>query len=189
MKKLIGLTLVIILLPLVSCAPSVTEPEVEQEDTQMTEIEKALAERGALNADTVEEASKIAGYPVTAPAFLPEGFHRSGKIMVSQLGVPGFSDAAEFPKHVEQIWTWEEDREVWFMLTQSPKQFGVGGAEPSEVCGRTGERKLSEAGPDTPARLTLGWSDGSLFYSLSGTLAEPLTEEVLLKIVCSVGVE
>ncbi|GAJ25074.1 unnamed protein product, partial [marine sediment metagenome] len=78
---------------------------------------------------------------------------------------------------------------VCFVLTQSPKKFGIGGGEPAEVCGGAGERHFSEADNDGPASLALGWNDGNLFYALSGTLNGPLTEEVLHQIACSVGAD
>ena len=149
------------------------------------------SQEGIWNVDTIEEASQITGYPVATPAFIPDGFQRGSRIMVSQLGagLPEDIERPEFPKNVEQMWTWEEDDSVWFVLIQSPKEFGVGGTEPAEVCGSSGGKGLLEAYHELPARLVLAWNDGKLFYSLCGTLADPLTEEILLQIACSVGVD
>ncbi len=139
------------------------------------------------NVESIEEASEIAGYQIAFPSFIPEGFQRGKSIMIGQLGVPGLTDPAIFSRNVDIVWYWIEDDSVIFVLTQSDKKFGVGNAEPAEICGVTGEK---EADPDRmPPRLTFGWSDGSLWYMFFGTLAGPLDEEILLRIACSVRVE
>lgn len=106
--------------------------------------------------------------------------------MIVQLGIPELGNVDKLPRNVDQVWVWEEDREVMFMLTQSPKKFGVGGTEPAEVCGRPGAKGLIEAEDDHPEYLLLAWNDGDFYYSLGGTLAGPLTEEILIDIACSV---
>ena len=187
MKKLIiGLMLAVLLLVPVSCAPAVSELEVEEEEPSLTEEEeKELALKGILHASTVEEASRIAGYSVATPAFLPEGFHRSD-IAVSQLLF------GNWPRIVEQHWGWQEDSSICLVLIQDPKLEGVAGGEPAEVCGVPGQRALLEAdlGHGRPhPLLAFFWRDDDVAYVVNGTLAGPLTEEILLKIACSVRIE
>lgn len=158
-------------------APASTETERPTAETtvavlteeQLDQREKELAERGALNIATLEEASQIAGYEVSTPAFIPEDFRRNRNIMISQHGVGLPEDmATNFPKEVQQMWMWKEDSSVWFILTQSPKKFGVG---------------------SSGDKFSLSWDNGNMYYGLSGTLAGPLTKEVLNSIASSVGTD
>lgn len=154
------------------------------------EIDLKLRGFEVITTTSGEEASEVAGYRIAFPAFIPEGFERGKNIMVTQLGVPGLTNPANLPRTVEIVWAWIEDDSVKFVLTQSAKKFSVGNTEPAEICGVTGEKGLMEAVPDRmPARLVLGWSDGNLYYSLYGTLAGPLDEEILTQIACSVAVK
>ena len=83
-RLIIGLVLVICLLVTVSCTSEATESEVEKEAiTQAEEEEKPTlteeqqelwVERGVLSVSTIEDASRLAGYQVATPTFIPEGF-------------------------------------------------------------------------------------------------------------------
>ncbi len=161
-------------------------PASEGQELTLTEAEKQmLEERGVLNTYSVEIASRVAGFTVFTPAYIPEGFN-GGQFMVSK---PVAGSPAKFDTtNIQQAYTWSEDWTIMFSLVQAPHKFGVGG-EPVEVCGFPGERKLLPAEGDRPASLTLAWSDGERFYSLYGTLAVPITEEVLHQIACSVGAD
>jgi len=173
----------------VSCSPAATEPE--NQEPVLTEQEKGeMAQRGLVNVDTVADASRIAGFPVATPAYIPEGFS-GGSFSVSQLGA-GLPEEMK-PKfaqvNVQRIWSLEGNHKVMFFLIQTQHKSGIGGGEPTEICGHPGERKFSEAEADRPAKLSLGWEDNGNYFSLFGMLAGPLDEETLEKIACSVKVE
>ena len=187
MKNLLtGLILVLILLAPVSCAPAVSESEVEQErPTLAEEEEKELALKGILHVSTVEEASRIAGYPVATPTFLPEDFHRSDIAVLQPL-------FGNWPRHVEQHWAWQQDSSIRLVLIQDPKLEEIASGHPAEVCGVPGQRALLEADPNhgrPHPLLAIFWRDDDMAYVVNGTLVEPLTEEILHKIACSVRVE
>ena len=163
-----------------------TSPVSEGQEPTLTEAEKQmLEERGVLNTHSVEIASRVAGFTVFTPAYIPEGFN-GGPFMVSKTvaGSPAKFDTT----NIQQAYTWSEDLTIMFLQVQAPHKFGIGG-EPIEVCGFPGESKLLPADGDRPASLTLAWSDGERFYSLYGTLAGPVTGEVLHRIACSVGAD
>jgi hypothetical protein len=150
-------------------------------------------EQGVWNVATLEEASQIAGFPVATPAYLPEGFYRGSNIMVSQPGAglpedikPKFSNMI-----VEQFYYYQGDDSVMFILTQTQHKSGIGGSEPTEICGRPAERAYQEANPQRKypsPMLTLGWENDGSYYQITGTLVGPLDEATLEKIACSVEV-
>ena len=72
--------------------------------------------------NTIEEASLIAGYEVAEPYFIPNNFYRNKSIILSQrgAGLPGFIEA-DFPVEVQQMWFWEEDDSVYFLILQTCK--------------------------------------------------------------------
>ena len=129
---------------------------------------------------TVEEAECITGYPISVPAWLPDGFVRSDNIFVNQ---PPFPNS---PRFVQQFWHNSGDPAYGFDLEQNPGQIGLSGGDPAMINGIPGERKLLPARPpDTPTRLSLTWEDGGYTYFLAAFLHGPITEEVLLKIAAS----
>jgi len=199
MKKLIiGLILVILLLVPVSCAPAATESEVEEEGlTQAEEEEKPTlteeqqelwVERGVLPVSTIEEASRLVGYQVATPTFIPEGF-LPGDFELNQLGFPPQlgGEWGDGKRVVQRQWTWSGDRKIRFLVMQFQGTEESVDGEPSEVCGRPGKRQFFEAekGREYPL-VVLHWWDGEMVYSVSGLLGGPLTEEILHKIACSV---
>lgn len=160
----------------------------------LTEDEiKMLEERGIANVDSIEVASKIAGFQVATPAYVPDGF-RPGKysIMISGAGMPpGMSPKFNNTK-IMQTFVWQEDENISIVLTQSPQQFGIGGGEPADICGRPGERKFSPADPEKGQpydKLTLGWEKEGRYYALTGWLSGPLDEAEMEKVSCSMGIE
>jgi hypothetical protein len=172
---------------LASCAT----PSAEQEGPRLTpEEEEQMAQRGVVNVDTVTDASRIAGFPVAEPDYIPEGFS-GGSFSVSQLGA-GLPEDMK-PKfvqiNVQRIWSWEGNHKVMFVLIQSQHKSGIGGGEPAEICGHPGERRFDEAHDDMPDRLAFGWEDDGNYFQLFGMLAGPLDEETLMQIACSVKVE
>ena len=182
MKRLIiGLMLVICLLVPISCT--------EEEKPTLTEEQKELwVERGVLPVSTIEEASRLVGYPVATPTFLPTGY-LAGDFQLNQLGMPPHlgGEWGDGPRAVERQWTWARDPEIRFVLIQFQGTEESVRGEPSEVCGRPGKREFFEAekGLEYPL-LVLNWWDGDMVYSVGGSLGGPLTEEILHKIACSV---
>ena len=154
------------------------------------EEEEQMAQRGVVNVDTVADASRIAGFPVVEPAYIPEGFS-GGSFSVYQHGANLPEDTS--PKfiwiNVERIWSWEGNHEVMFVLMQSQHKSSIGGGEPAEICGHPGERWFDAAHDDMPDRLAFGWEDNGCYFSLVAMLAGPLDEETLMRIACSVEVE
>ena len=62
------------------------------------------------------------------------------------------------------------------------------GSSPIDICGTTGTRVLDPVDEvnNVPARLVIGWSDGSIGYALLADLSDQLNEEILVQIACSV---
>ncbi len=191
MKSLIiGLMLVMCLLVPISCTTAGTESEVEEEKPTLTEEQQELwVERGVLPVSTIEEASRLVGYPVATPTFLPTGY-LAGDFQLNQLGMPPHlgGEWGDGPRAVERQWTWAHDQKFAFSLHQIPgmTEESVDG-EPIEICGRPGKRGFLEAedGLEHPL-VVLHWWNDDMMYSIMGSLADPLTEEILLKIACSV---
>jgi hypothetical protein len=160
----------------------------------LTEDEiRMLEESGVANVDSAEVASKIAGFEVVVPAYVPEGF-QPGKfsISISGAGLPESMRPKFNNTKVQQTYTYQEDKEVGILLIRSPHEFGIGGGEPAEVCGQTGERAFTKADPangqphDT---VTLCWEKNGIYYALTGVLGGTLDEAEMEKIACSIGVE
>ncbi len=194
---LAGCLFILSLMTTACASPAPDEPEPtldEAEKPQLEQMEKELAERGVLNVSTLEEAAEIAGFSVATPAYVPEGFYRGSNIMVTQLGggLPEDMKPKFTAINVEMSYYWQEDDSVMFMLTQTKHKFGIGGSEPTEICGGQGERKFQEADPQrrnpNPV-LTLGWENDGRYYNITGILAGLLDEETLEKIACSVGTD
>jgi len=186
MKKLItGMILVICLLVSVSCGRGSSESRVEEQKPVLTEEqEEQLAEKGFIIVLTVEEASRLAGYSVATPEFLPEDLRLHEQILVAQLGLGEWGTRK---RHVDLMWSWPEGAHL--LLTQAPGMDVLAGREPTEICGRPGAREFFEAGNGREhPLLVLHWHDGNMGYSLGGSIAGPLTEEILYEIACSVEV-
>ncbi len=161
----------------------------------MTEEEAAqMAELGYVNVDNVADASRIAGYPVAVPTYVPEGFIPEvligGVFSVSQLGATLPEDIGPEVKPVDvyQGYIWQKDESVRFDLTQINLGLSLGESEPAEFCGRSGQRYYREAEGDMPALVVLGWEVDGISYYLTGTLADPLDEATLEQIACSVEI-
>jgi hypothetical protein len=191
MKAKTSWLLVTLLIVLCIVSASCSSSNDVAEGPQMTpEEEEQMAQRGVVNVETVEDACRIAGFPVATPTYIPEGF-AGGSFSVSQLGA-GLPEEMR-PKftqiNVQRIWSREGEPEVLFVLIQSQHKSSIGGGEPAEICGRQGERKFSGAEANRPAKLSLGWEDNGYYFSLSGVLGGSLDETTLEKIACSIKVE
>jgi hypothetical protein len=174
-----------------SVAPS---GEIDYGGLGLTEDEiKMLEERGIANFDSVEVASKIAGFEVAVPAYVPDGF-QPGKfsISISGAGLPESMRPKFNNTKVQRVYTWQEDKDIMILLIQSPQQFSIGGGEPAEICGRPCERKFTEADPATGQpynKLTLGWEKDYVYYALTGTLTGTFNEAEMEEMACSIGTE
>lgn len=173
----------------ISVAPS---GEIDYGGLGLTEDEiRMLEERGIANIDSVEVASKIAGFEVAVPAYLPEGF-QPGKfsISISGAGLPESIRPKFNNTKVQRAYAWQEDGDIGILLIQSPQQFGIGGGEPADICGQMGEIAFSPADPAKGQLydyLTLGWEKDGVYYALTGTLTGMLDEAEVEKIACSIG--
>jgi len=149
-----------------------------------------MAQRGVVNVATVADASRIAGFVVVEPAYIPEGFS-GGSFSVCQHGATLPEDMK--PKviwiEVQSFYVWQGEVRIIFMQTQGQHMSGIIGGEPAEICGHPGERWFDAAHDDMPPRLAFGWEDNGYYFSLFGMLAGPLDEETLMQIACSVEVE
>jgi hypothetical protein len=160
----------------------------------LTEDEiRMLEERGVANVDSAEVASKIAGFEVAVPAYVPDGF-QPGKYMIeiSGAGMPESMRPKFNNTKVHRVYTWQEDKDIMILLIQSTHPFGVGGGEPAEICGQMGERAFSPADPANGQPydgLTLGWEKDGVYYALTATLTGTLDEAEMEKMACSVGTE
>jgi len=151
-------------------------------DPQMAQdAEMLLAEKGFVRVPTIEEASRMVGYRVARPAFIPEGFSDLSKIWVTE-NKPSRS------RSVMQTWV-SKDGSSHVMLVNDPVCRGIGG-EPAEVAGIAGERAFfgTETGRTSPL-LVLFWRDGDISYNLVGIMAGPLDESALNRMALSVTAE
>jgi len=134
---------------------------------------KQWNEEGIYNADTLEEASQVAGFKIAAPAYIPDGFIRSSKFMVVSMGARLPEGMRPNPPriNVDQTWTWGSDRLSLFQLTQANHQFELGNeTEVAVIAGHTGQKQELPAEGDLPAKLTFNWSDGTFRYTVFGFL-------------------
>ena len=167
------------------------QAEEEEKPTLTDEQQDLWVAGGVLTVSTIEEASRLVGYQVATPTFIPEGF-LPGNFELNQLGFPpqlGY-EWGDGIRVVQQHWTWPGERKIFFFVMQSPGTLESRQGEPSEVCGRSGKREFFEAdkGREYPL-LVLHYWDGEMVYSVCGRLEDPLTEEILHKIACSVSTE
>jgi hypothetical protein len=174
-----------------------TPGETDYAGLGLTEDEiKMLEERGVANVDSAEVASKIVGFEVATPAYVPEGF-KAGKYSVNLSGA-GLPEALK-PKfnnnNVQIIYTYQEDRSVVILLLQAVHQSGIGDAgirETVDICGSMGESVFVAANPDEGRlydRLILSWEKGGVYYTLSGVLGGTLDRSSLEKMACSIDSE
>jgi hypothetical protein len=160
---------------------------------QLTQEEKMKMweEKGIYNADTLEEASRIVGYQVAVPSYIPEGFGRYHNIIISKLGGgSGFSEEMK-PKftaiNIVQMWRWDSDRSITFMLTQSQHKFGIGGdQEQVEIGGLKVIRSVTQMEPPRP-NVEYAWEKDGVSYALSGYLQGALDEAAMEKILGSIS--
>jgi len=190
---LLSYCLVFCFLFLTNCSNTVSEePETGLTDEQIQSLKDELGERGSCFVETLAAASDVAGFPVAIPGYIPEGFNRQERIVLSQLG-SGLPAEMKREDHVNIVDTnsfWQEDEKVMFSIQQSQGKAGIAGGEPVWVCGIQGEKKYLPADSRRmyPSEiLTLAIQKDGYSFAMYATLAGPLDEETIEKILCSMG--
>lgn len=199
MKAKISCYLAIVLMvsiALASCAGEVPICDSDDETRLPTQAENEIRweESGIWNATTVEEASEVAGFNVVSPGFIPEDFCRGLSIHVNDpcVGLPESIDCG-LSIHVTQFWGWLEDQHLEFSqraflaLVQTPSAVETGGI-PTEVGDYPATRAYTTAA-DRPAMLSLSWEIDGMYFILSGTITDPITEEMIYEVASSVEVD
>jgi hypothetical protein len=187
--------LIILFLSLTACsAKDSQEAEPALTDAEIEALKAELAEKGGCSVETLGAAEAIVRFPVATPGYVPEGFNRQERIMISQLGagLPEEMKHGEPVNIVNVFYFFQEDETVMFSTQQSRGKAGIGGSEPAEVCGIQGEKKYLPADPRRiyPSEiLTLAIQKDGYSFSMYATLAGPLDEEKIEKILCSMEFE
>jgi predicted small lipoprotein YifL len=160
----------------------------------LTDLEiQTLKERGIANVDSATVASKIAGFKVYEPSYVPEGYS-GGKFTVSLSGA-GMPEALK-PKFnntkIERIYSLRGDTNTIIDLIQTVNKLNVSGSEPVEICGHSAERSFTKADPKSPLkgdRLSFVWEIDGNYFLLSGWLNGTLNEAALVKMACSINID
>ncbi len=161
----------------------------------LTDEEVQLWEsKGTANVDTLERASALAGFKVVTPDYIPEGFSRQKNIILNQLGggLPEGMKPAHSAIIVQTFYFLKGNDSVIFFIQQTDGKMGIGGGEPAVVCGVPGEKQYLPADPRRkyPSEiLILSAEINGVYFSIYATLAGPLDEETIEKILCSVNPE
>ena len=196
MKKLTtGLVLVMLILLLGSCtegpdlANLIRRNPIEEKPALTEQQQEMWFEMGVISVSTIEEASRLVGYPVAKPTYLPLGY-LTGDFELSQIGrTPQLGgEWGDCKRVVTRHWVWAANFKSRFSLMQfqGPEESIDG--EPIEICGHPGKREFHEAEDSREYPLVvLCWFNNRMGYLVSGSLVGELTEEILLKIACSVN--
>jgi hypothetical protein len=160
----------------------------------LTEQEiEALKERGTANVDSAEIASKIAGFKVAEPSYVPDGYTgEKFNVTLSGAGMPEALKPKFNDTTVECIYSYHGETSTLIDLIQKVHRFSVGGSEPTEICGRPAERSFSPADPQShfPGdRLTFTWEIDGNYFALTGVLGDTLDEAALIRMACSISID
>jgi hypothetical protein len=141
-----------------------------------------------MNATSIEEASKLAGYNVATLNLLSAGvrdLESVPEICVVQLRT--FSRGPE-SRLVEQNWKLSDGS--WFTFVQLPRPGesveSIMTGDQISIGNMTGKREYLEADGTVPPRVVFRWYEGGMRYALVGSLTESITEEVLVKLAQTV---
>lgn len=174
---------------LTACSePSAVEPALTEAEIQAVKDE--MAQRGSSSVFSLAAAEAVVGFPIAVPRHIPDGFYRQERIVINQLGagLPAEMQHGDRPFMVDTFYFWEEDENVMFFIEQSSGSPSIAGAEPTQLCGGTGEKGYQPADPRRkyPSEIiALGTRIGDYHFIMSATLTGPLDEEELQKILCS----
>jgi hypothetical protein len=174
-SKLLLLSITAILIAPVMTGCSEKNPMDEQLDT--------LREQGRVieRYDSSKEASKVAGFKVIEPSYIPDGFGKPKyQVFESDAGLPedlkpGFDNTLVF-----STYPYQPDRSVFIQLEQSDHKVSLGEGEATEMCGRPAERSMSNS------VLSFGWEIDDNYFIITGVLDGSLSEEELIKMACSI---
>jgi hypothetical protein len=172
-------------------------PPASQGPLTLEEAEKQFKKTGSALVDTLEKASRLAGYQVATPSFIPEGFvlrdidGQGGVFDVHQPTFPAPNAPVEVAQHYSQNTDPKAPRGPFFILTQSTTTGDVAGGTQTdiEINGHPGKRSLITSSGNNPVSLGLSWREGKVLFMLQGTLQSPLDEATLLKVAESVSVK
>lgn len=176
-----------------SAATVTTAPLTDYSGLGLTDSEiQTLKEMGIANVDSAEVASKITGFKVVVPSFIPEGY-TGGKFMVTLSGA-GLPDNLK-PKFnnttVERIYNYQNNPGNIIDLIQKVYKFSQLNSEPTEICGRPAGRYFAPADPKSLIQgnfVTYNWEINGNYFLLSGWLGTTLDESTLVKMACSINI-
>jgi hypothetical protein len=173
-------------------APATSTTQTDYPGLGLTDTEiQTLEQMGIANVDSAEIASRIAGFKVVVPAYIPEGYI-GGKFMVTLSGA-GLPDNLK-PKFnntmVERIYNYQNNPTTIIDLIQKVHQFSQLNSEPTEICGHPAGRYFAPADPKSAIKgdvVTYNWEINGNYFLLSGCLGATLDEATLVKMACSIN--
>jgi hypothetical protein len=152
-----------------------------------------LKEQGVADVNLAEVASRIAGFNIATPAYVPEGFNAGTFIVqLSGVGLPEELKPKFNNTQVNQYFTRPGEKYPMFLVTQSPHKFGISGSEPAMICGRTVERSFSRVTLDDSVvhdRLVLAWDRDGVSFIIVAVLGEGLNETITANVACSLSTD
>jgi hypothetical protein len=131
------------------------------------------------NASSLDDSSKIAGYQVKSPKWIPDNF-KQDSIVVTQL-LTDSKDQKTRPTQIE----WIGPDESRIILVQLPGG-SVPRGEAVQVAGVTGVKLFYETVSGRPSVIALYWQGSDRMFCLGGMLTESLTQDQLLDIAASI---
>ena len=138
-------------------------------------------DNGTVMVNTIEDARVAAGYQVSGPTFLPDGFAR-GVIFV---------DTHAIQKHINTVTQWwvHDGDGSSIELFQTPGLIRLAEeGSPVTIRGAAGERVLYPTIPGRPFEvLSVFWNDGDTGFLVTGTLTGSLTEDLIMRVAESVA--
>lgn len=159
----------------------------------LEELKKQLLETRSVFVADVDTASALAGYSVATPSYIPDGFFpvelrgTGGSFNIFTLARSIDLDENKYPYSVIQKYSQTGDSSTgvpYFQISQSRNRIGSahrGG--PVQIGEYEGEKALLS--DLVPPLLALDWNDGTMYYSMAGSLTDPLDEATLIQIAAS----
>lgn len=164
-----------------------------QSNQNLEQAKEQLNRDGLVFTNNVETASKLTGYPVKTPSYVPEGYSLAafpeGSFQVFRLGVtdiPIKTDSPEFPYSVLQYFYKSGkivSNEPFFSIDQSRNQISGPGEEPVTINGFQGKKGIFNE--NSRAMIYISWNDGTTSFVLTSWLTDTLDELTLLRIAAS----
>jgi len=174
-------------------APNPAPTTSSVSSVSLEELRKRLLETRSVFVADVDTASALAGYSVATPSYIPDGFipvelrGAGGSFNVFTLARSIDLDENKYPYSVTQKYSQTGDSSTgvpYFQISQSRNRIGsVPRGEPAQIGEYEGRKALLS--DLVPPLLTLDWNDGMMYYSMAGSLTEPLDEATLIQIAVS----